>query len=84
MTAITGFLAGMRPTVVALILAAGLSILILSFWGTDGFAWDISAIDFIAAVLFLTWMFLLRKFKLNPIFIMLVSGVIGGACYLFI
>lgn len=82
MTVITGILAGLRPTVVALILTAGLSILSLSFWGTDGFRWDISSIDFVAVILFVAGVCLLRKFKLNPIFIMLVSGVLGGACYL--
>lgn len=82
MTVITGILAGLRPTVVALILAAGLSILRLSFCGNDGFTWDISAVDLVAVILFLTGVCLLRKFKLNPVFVMLVSGVLGGACYL--
>ncbi len=79
---IKGVLAGLRPTVVALILSAGLSILVLSFWGQEGFRWDILSIDFIAVTLFAAGLFLLRKFKINPIFIMLGSGVIGGACYL--
>lgn len=79
---INGALAGLRPTVVALILSAGLSILVLSVWGQDGFQWDMSSIDFIAAALFSAGLFLLRKFKTNPIFIMLGSGAIGGACYM--
>ncbi len=79
---VQGVLAGLRPTVVALILSAGLSILVLSFWGTGGFTWHIASIDFIAVVLFAAGLFLLRKFKRNPILIMLGSGVIGGACYL--
>jgi chromate transporter len=84
LTVIKGVLAGLRPTVIALILAAGVSILVLSFWGTGGFKWDIAFVDFIAVALFATGLFLLRRFKLNPIFIMLGSGVIGGACYLLI
>ncbi len=79
---IKGVLAGLRPTVVALILSAGLSILVLSFWGTEGFTGSIVSIDFIAVTLFTGGLYLLRRFKLNPIFIMLGSGVIGGACYL--
>lgn len=79
---IKGVLAGLRPTVVALILSAGLTILVLSFWGTSGFTWDIASIDLIAVVLFAVGLFILRKFKTNPIFIMLGSGVIGGACHL--
>lgn len=79
---IKGVLAGLRPTVVALILSAGLSILLLSFWGPSGFTWNISSIDFIAVALFALGIFVLRKFKTNPIFIMLGSGVIGGVFYL--
>ena len=82
LAAIKGVLAGLRPTVVAMILSAGLSILVLSFWGPGGFRWDISSVDLIAVALFAAGLFLLRKFKTNPIFIMLGSGVIGGACYL--
>ena len=84
MVVIRGVLAGLRPTVVALILSAGMSILVLSFWGADGFIWDMLSIDFIAVAIFGTGIFLLRKFKLNPILIMLGSGVIGGICYLLI
>jgi chromate transporter len=79
---IKGILGGLRPTVVALILSAGVSILVLSLWGSGGFVWDIAATDFIAAGLFGTGLFLLRKIKLNPIFIMLGCGVIGGTLYL--
>ncbi|MDR1977738.1 MAG: chromate transporter [Synergistaceae bacterium] len=82
LTVIKGVLAGLRPTVVALIFSAGLSILVLSFWGQGGFKWDISSTDFIAVTLFAAGLFLLREFKLNPIFIMLGSGVVGGVCYL--
>lgn len=79
---IKGVLAGLRPTVVALILSAGMSILVLALWGSDGFTWNVASLDFIAVALFLVGIFLLRKFKLNPIYIILGSGVLGGACYL--
>lgn len=81
LTVIKGILAGLRPTVTALIFSAGLSILVLSFWGQGGFAWNLSSIDVTAVALFAAGLFLLRKFKPNPIFIMLGSGIIGGACY---
>lgn len=79
---IQGVLKGLRPMVIALILSAGLSILVLSFWGTEGFSLSFSSIDFIAVVLFAVALFLLRKFKPNPIFVMLGCGVVGGASYL--
>jgi chromate transporter len=84
MVVIKGVLAGLRPAVVALISSAGLSILVLSFWGADGFMWDVASIDFIAVALFAAGFFLLRKFKPNPIFVILGSGIIGGVCYLLI
>jgi chromate transporter len=79
---IRGVLSGLRPTVVALILSAGVNILILSFWGHGGFTWDLASLDYISVILFAAGLFILRRFKTNPIFIMLGSGVIGGACYL--
>ncbi|MDI9497187.1 MAG: chromate transporter [Bacillota bacterium] len=79
---IQGALAGLRPTIVALILSAGLSILVLTIWGPDGFSWGIQSVDPVAVLLFVTGLFVLRKFKPNPILVMVGSGVIGGACYL--
>ena len=82
LTAIQGVLSGLRPTVVALILSAGMSILVLSLWGPTGFSWDISSLDLIAVILFAVGLFLLRRFKPNPILIMLGCGLAGGLCYL--
>ncbi|MGI6238789.1 MAG: chromate transporter [Christensenellales bacterium] len=79
---VQGVLAGLRPAVVALIFSAGLSILVLSFWGAAGFSWNPASIDLIAAALFAIGLFLLRRFKLNPVFIMLGSGLVGGVGYL--
>ena len=84
MTALKGALACLRPTVVALIFSAGLSILILSVFGPNGFSPDLSSIDFIAVALMASGLFCLRKFRLNPILIMLGCGALGGACYLLI
>lgn len=79
---IQGVLSGLRPAVVALISSAGLSILTLAVWGEQGFSLDISSINFISIFLFSIALFILRKWKPNPIFVMLGSGVIGGAIYL--
>jgi chromate transporter len=82
LTVIKGMLTGLRPAVAALIFSAGLSILVLSFWGSGGFTLDMSSIDFTAVALFSAGLFLLRSLKPNPIAVMLGSGVIGGICYL--
>lgn len=81
LTVIKGVLAGLRPTVVALILSAGMSILVLSFWGADGFSFNPASIDFIAVILFAAALFIMRKFKPNPIFVMFGCGIVGGLCY---
>lgn len=79
---IQGILGGLRPVVVALIASAGLSIIILAFWGEGGFSLKLEDLDFIAVGLFLVSFFLLRKWKVNQITVMLGSGIIGMLLYL--
>lgn len=76
-------LSGLRPASVALIASAGLTILILTVWGPEGFSMDIAGINFVAVVLFAVALFVLRWKKPNPIVVMLCAGLIGGAVYLF-
>lgn len=85
MPIIQGVMAGLRPTVVALILSAGLSILCMSFWSVEISKFTLSLLgstDVIALLLFGAGLFLLRKFKLNPLLVMAGCGIIGGVCYL--
>lgn len=63
----------MRPAVVALIANAGVSILLLAI-APNGLGNGLSYLDI---GLFLGSFYLLRKFKANPIAIILGSGVIG-------
>lgn len=78
--AIKGALNGLRPAVVALIASAGVSILILALWGEEGLS-NLGNINFIALALFAGGLFILRKFKVNPIKVMMLCGVIGGFVY---
>ncbi|MGD9559673.1 MAG: chromate transporter [Oscillospiraceae bacterium] len=82
MVAIQGALAALRPAVVALILSAGLSILVLAFFGPGGAAWPPVSVDLIALALFALALFVLRRFKPNPLFVILGCGAVGGAAYL--
>lgn len=77
-------LASLRPAIVALIASAGIGILVLAFWGTDGFTTDLNALNWISVLLFGAAIFVLRKWKVNPIYIMIGCGVIGGIAYSFI
>jgi len=81
---IQGVLGGLRPAVVALIASAGFSILIMAFWGEAGFSLDIRSLNILSVVLFSASLFVLRKWKPNPIYVMLLSGALGAAAYLLI
>ena len=77
-----GVLGGLRPAVVALIASAGVSIMVLSFWGENGISLNLSDIDFISVGLFSIALFILQKYKSNPIYVMLGSGIVGGILYI--
>ena len=78
---VQGFIRGLRPAVVALIASAGLSILLTTIFGKDSFAVNLSDINWIALVLTAACLFVLRKFKMNPIHIMIIAGVVGLIIY---
>lgn len=72
-------LASLRPAVVALIAAAGLSI-----WQTAVFqngAVALANINWIGMVSFVAAFFVLRKFKCSPIAVMLACGAVGLIAY---
>ncbi len=75
-------LASLRPAVVALIASAGLSILTLGVF-RDGVT-TAANIQYVELSLFAVCLFLLRKYKVNPILIILGSSVVGTLLYLFL
>lgn len=80
LTMIQGCLQGLRPAIVALIAAAGVDILELSVWGESGFS-NLLNIDWISLLFFAASIFVLRKFKFNPVFVMLSCGLISVVLY---
>lgn len=68
----------LRPAVVALIAAAGVSILLTAFWGTDA-AIRLSGTNWVLAVIFVLCIPLLKKFHWNPILVMVLAGVLNLA-----
>lgn len=74
-------LASLRPAVVALISSAGLSILMLGLFGSDIFSFEISDFRIIEFIIFAAALFLLRKFKISAVAVILGSGVIGTLAY---
>jgi len=81
---IQGVLSGLRPAIVALIASAGLSIFIMAVWGESGFSTNPQTINLVSVLLFIASIFILRKWKPNPIYVMIGSGIIGGAIYLLV
>jgi chromate transporter len=80
-TVVQGVLDGLRPAVVALIAFAGLGILTLALWGEKGIS-GIQDINIIAVILVILSLFTLRKWKPNPIFVIIGTGLIGMLIYL--
>lgn len=81
LTMIQGILAGLRPAVVAMIASAGISLFIMAVYGQRTLPADLGQIDLIALGIFAAAFFILRKWKLNPIYVMAGSGVVGAILY---
>ena len=79
---IQGVLSGLRPAVVALIASAGLSILITALWGGESPASWLGDFRVISFLLFGAALFVLRKFKPSPVWVMLGCGAAGIILYL--
>lgn len=77
-------LGAMRPAVVALIASAGASILMLGLFRAELKEIVLGNIRFVELGIFVVALFLLRKFKMNAITIILGSGVVGTIIYAFI
>lgn len=74
-------LGAMRPAVVALIASAGASILMLALFQAEFSEIVISDLRVVELGIFAVALFLLRKFKMNAITIILGSGVVGTVIY---
>lgn len=76
-------LSGLRPAVVALIATAGMAMLMTAFYGSEAIvpkSW--LSIDWIAVLLFAGSLLVLRKWKPDPIMVMIASGIVGAVLYL--
>ena len=74
-SALQNVLGTLRPAVVALIAAAGLSILQLVVF--QGNAMQLSNVNWLGLICFAAALFILRKWKWNPILVMALCGVCG-------
>lgn len=74
MEVLQGVLGSLRPAVVAMIAAAGISILISAFWGSRDLI-ALAGTKWSLVLIFAVCMILLRKVKMNPIWVMILAGV---------
>lgn len=69
-------LKGLKASSVGLIISAAATILLMAFTGTDILS-EVKTIDWISAALFLCSLAALRKWKVNPVLIMAITGIAG-------
>lgn len=81
LTMVQGVLAGVHPAVIAMIASAGISLIILSFYGQRTLPTDLSSINYISIFIFGLGLFILRKWKVNPIYVMAGAGIAGVLLY---
>lgn len=74
MDTLQGVLAALRPAVVAMIAGAGVSILRTAFFGEGVIS--LETCQWVMVLIFILSLFMLRKWKMNPVLVMLLAGVI--------
>lgn len=82
-TYIFQILNGLKSASLGLIISAAATILLLAFFGTSTPIPDslLSSLDWVALMVFVLLLWIVRKWKIHPIVIMAISGVIGVICY---
>lgn len=75
-------LSSLRPAVVAMIASAGLGIILLAFFADGKISLSTESMNVISMAIFAGGLFVLRKWKLNPLYVMGGAGAIGLAAYI--
>lgn len=84
LSTIQGMLNGLRPAVVSLIASAGISILSLALFKSEDVTitnMSFSDINIVSVILVAIGVFVLRRYKANPIHVIVASGIIGFIVY---
>ena len=72
---------GLKSASLGLIISAAVTIVSLALFGSSKAKPDLLSLNWAAFFLFLVMLFFLRKWKPNPIIILLISGIAGLAFY---
>lgn len=81
LTSVQGVLNGLRPAVIAMISSAGLTLMILAFLKEKGSTGINDGIDYVSVAIFVIAFTVLRRWKVNPIHVMIGAGIIGLCIY---
>lgn len=73
---VAGVLSGLKSASAGLIISAAATILVMALAGDGG-----SFLNIKAACMFAAALLILRKFKLNPILVMVITGAVGAVVY---
>ena len=73
MDMLQGVLRSLRPAVVAMIASAGILILMTAFWGSNTITF--TGTKWVMVLIFAICVVILRKTKMNPIWVMVLAGV---------
>lgn len=72
---------GLKSASLGLIISAAFTIIFIAVFGSDMSEGDFLSLNLTASFLFLTMLFLVRKWKLNPIAVIFLSGAAGFIFY---
>lgn len=81
LNAIQYILSGLRPAVVGMIASAGLGIILLAFFADGRISLDPSEMNLVSMAIFAVGLVVLRRWKLNPLYVMGGAGAVGFAAY---
>lgn len=72
---------GLKSASLGLIISAAATIVLLALYGSDTIGADLGPLNWTALLTMLALLLILRKWKINPVLIMLVSGITGILFY---
>lgn len=78
---VSSILKGLLSSSIGLIASAASTIILIAFTGNSSLNIQISQINIIAIIIFTISLFLLRKYKLNPMLIIVLTGIAGLIIY---
>lgn len=79
---IFNILKGLRSSSVGLIASSASTIILIAFFGSSSINIGTNSLNITAIAIFIVSLFILRKFKMNPIFVMVLTGIAGMIFYL--